>query len=312
MIQVINAYLPVAAGGSGHRYWQLFMPGLNWAISNPGVLAIAEAKAYETVGGSTNALTGSSVTASATFGGQPASNVLDGNASTFWASTGGSNVTMTFDLGAGNEKLLPEIDITGRNDGSWAQLPASGTWRYSDDNSTFTDYFSFTTVPLKTATSTDAHYRIRHPDYASNAGGGAHRFWGLRSNASASSPFISPTEMQLRSSIGGSNIATTGANWLGWSLYPDASGDGSRLVDGNTATECSTQSIPALLLYDFGAGGEVVKPAEISITNFSSFTSRIMTDFDLVYADRLGEVVNVQQNFTTSWSGAQTKTFTVT
>lgn len=131
-----------------HRYWRFLV---NAGGRQGDVVSLMEIGASDTIGGA-NGLTGSTVTASTQLGGWAATQAIDGNLATGWATTT-ANVFgewIKFDLGAGNEKdLSAELWITTRNDGFGNQIPISGSWQYSDDNINWTTALNYA---LRTST----------------------------------------------------------------------------------------------------------------------------------------------------------------
>ena len=84
-----------AAGG--HRYWRVEADA---GGVYGDVISLAALEMRASLGGP-NLLTGGMLTASSTLGGYPVSNLLDGNAATFWASSqanDGWNESITADF----------------------------------------------------------------------------------------------------------------------------------------------------------------------------------------------------------------------
>lgn len=129
---------------AAHRYWRLHITS---AVG--GYCSMVEVQGYTSTDGSgTNFLLGT-VTADSTRYSNPPSVLVDGNTTNnvFWASSSGSsNEWVSFDLGVGVTQDLKSFTMYGRNDSFYNQAPSSGDWQYSDDNTSWTTAFSFTTT----------------------------------------------------------------------------------------------------------------------------------------------------------------------
>jgi hypothetical protein len=115
----------------------------------------------------------------------------------------------------------------------------------------------------------------------------AHRYWRLQIDAVQSAGYTSVMELQLRTSIGGSNVATGGtasasSTDFGWVA--------SNAFNGTTAGDgwhSGANGFPATtewLQYDFGAGNDK-DIVEFHIAARTSFTTQNPKDFRLQYSD---------------------------
>lgn len=116
-----------------HRYW-LLKDWTNTQGSADPVVGGAALALRETVGGA--ALAVSAITATDTLSGYPASNLVDGNAATFWVAQYSSNPALVVDLGSA--KSVRQVAWTGRPDSPyWNQSPRGFNLYFSDDGLTW-------------------------------------------------------------------------------------------------------------------------------------------------------------------------------
>lgn len=205
-----------------HRYWRLYCL-LNQRPLD--VYSLQEITASSTVGGA-NELIGSTVSASSTFSGWPASQAIDGNPNLGWASTtAAAGEWIKFDLGAGNEKdLSAEISVLARNDGFYNQTPTLAWWQWSDDNLAWTTALvhehkgtlapgSLTFTPALTGTRLDAFFKTvgnigisgRALVATSYAAG------GVRANRVPTAPFY--FEATITTLTGTPQVGIAGPSW---------------------------------------------------------------------------------------------------
>lgn len=115
----------------------------------------------------------------------------------------------------------------------------------------------------------------------------AHRYWRIYITASAASGYVSIMELQLRTSIGGSNVATGGtasasSTGFGWSA--------SNAFNGSTASpgwHSGTNALPGTpewLKYDLGSGNDK-DVIEFAISARGSNPEQNPRDFQLQYSD---------------------------
>jgi hypothetical protein len=153
---VVDITLP---GGTSDQYVQLdFTANSGQDAAQVGELEIFGTKGTTSGGGggtgpgggTTDLAENQPVTASSTTSGFPASNAVDGNASTYWESTDGSwPATLAVDLGASDSISSVVVELpTGwptrtqtlsvlgsTNDSSWTTLVGSATYTWSSSNS---------------------------------------------------------------------------------------------------------------------------------------------------------------------------------
>lgn len=128
-----------------YRYWR------NWitASDKGDITSMAE---ISLIGSGSNLLTGGTASASSVFSGQPASQAVDGNGATVWATTNSGDATppwwWSYDFGVGGGITgFNKLTITSRTDGpNQLQTPSTGIIQCSTDGASFTNYFSYTAV----------------------------------------------------------------------------------------------------------------------------------------------------------------------
>jgi hypothetical protein len=200
------------------RYLRLRM---TTSMGNGGSLyALSELQCYTAVGGAdVLATSGAILSATSNFsGGNPLSNLLDGNTSTWWASAVGGTQDIIIDWGANAGKNICEIGIKPRTDGNWAQCFEAGSVAYSADNITYTTDWSIPFLPISSFSY--PFMKMRRPSLIPNTGS-LHRFWGIKHNAPATSTPAEIGKLELRATIGGAQMATGG---FGYARIPFNSG----------------------------------------------------------------------------------------
>jgi hypothetical protein len=288
------------------RYLRLRM---TTSMGNGGSLyALSELQCYTAVGGAdVLATSGAILSATSNFsGGNPLSNLLDGNTSTWWASAIGGTQDIIIDWGANAGKNICEIGIKPRTDGNWAQCFEAGSVAYSADNITYTTDWSIPFLPISSFSY--PFMKMRRPSLIPNTGS-LHRFWGIKHNAPATSTPAEIGKLELRATIGGAQMATGGFGYaripFNSGFNPDVgfSGSGNQFAWSGAWSE-------GYLFYDFGEGNEKAQPAQLAI-RASGIPSRCSTNFDLYYMDGLGQNPTFVENFTTpgTWTGSEVRTF---
>lgn len=128
-----SATVTSGTAGGPHRYWRL-----NITSTAGTYCSMAEIEMRSVAGGTD--LTGSgTASASATTSGWPASQAVDNNTGTGWATYPGTPPQWwQYDFGAGNAYAIIELRITPRQDGFYSESPANFQFQYSDDGSTWT------------------------------------------------------------------------------------------------------------------------------------------------------------------------------
>lgn len=132
------------------RYWRVRSTDTDVAGE---YMAISELQLRSSLGGA-DLTTGKTAAASAAFGGYPASQAIDDNASTFWttgsAAPPAEGHWLSVDLGAGNEADIVEVVIAVRPD-SFREDPRNLYVDYSSDGSTWTNSWSVASIDSWTA-----------------------------------------------------------------------------------------------------------------------------------------------------------------
>ena len=103
--QVVSSFLPLAASGSSYRYWRVEFP---YVGAQPIILDITETQLRATSGGSDVTTPSTPITSSGET--QPVTNMLDGNTSTYWRSSGISG-SKFFRIDLATPQTLEEIAI---------------------------------------------------------------------------------------------------------------------------------------------------------------------------------------------------------
>jgi hypothetical protein len=117
-----------------HAYWRALM-----GAHASGNWSAAEQQYRATPGGADQA-SGATITASSALTGYAATMAHDGNASTFWVSSGGA-AGQYIQYHFSSAVTLAEVLWTARNDGYYAEAPTAGTMQYSDDGTTWHEAF---------------------------------------------------------------------------------------------------------------------------------------------------------------------------
>lgn len=113
-----------------HRYWRVYVTAVSGGALS---CSCAELELHNSIGGAN--LIGSGTLASSsqasTFSG---TNAIDGNASTYWMSSGVAPAWLSYDFGSGTSYAIDEISWTARNDASANQSPSAFLVQFADDN----------------------------------------------------------------------------------------------------------------------------------------------------------------------------------
>lgn len=126
---------------AAHRYWRVYC----LAAFNGSNMAFAAIEMAETPGG-VNVCTGGTPAASGNWNGatNPVTYCFDGNINTWWASPSAAAGTwVSYDLGAGVTKDVKELRLTARNDAAQDQCAYSGILQWSDNGTTWVDYWTW-------------------------------------------------------------------------------------------------------------------------------------------------------------------------
>lgn len=147
-------------GHPQHRYWRILANS-----TGSGNFGFAEMAVAESNGGSNIAGSRFNVTASGDDGVDHIAGGFDGNNATCYGASGGLPRQVTLDFGYGGPyPHIEEVKLTSRDGGNYAQNITAGKVQYSDDGSTFTDYW---TMSASAATSNNQIVTFQNPSLAS-------------------------------------------------------------------------------------------------------------------------------------------------
>lgn len=312
----LPGWLTSGAGGGGgpvdpsegHRYWRL---RLDAGGVFGDVQALAAVELRDAVGGS-NIASSATVTASSTLSSNVASNVLDGDPETFWASSqanDGWNEWLTFDFG-GNV-VVEEVALTARNTGSdFHQSTLTGALEFSDDGSTWDLAFLFGAVTTYTSGSTKVFSAPPAPDDA------PHRYWEVltvratTNGIAVTSSNTAIAELAFREITGGSNTLSGGT-----ASASDASfGAAANAIDDNGSTFWATVN-PSMMQwwrYDYGVGNSAnIREVAVTARNDAS-SHQAPGQIVLRYSDDGSSWVTkfISEVLPTAYTAGQTKVFT--
>ncbi len=259
-----------AGGGSGHRYWQIFIEQ-NSGNSRTNVNQI---EMRGEVGGPD--LTGSG-TASAssehTGVADDAFNDITTNGSIFQLATG-ANEFITYDFGSG----VDIVEILWRTDGNITKAPAIWKMRYSDDGVTFTDAWDIRLDgdPLTPWTAyTDFVFQPRVPPAQKSV-------WRLLiTEGFTSDTRTSVRELTFRETPGGPDVEVASG-----SFASDANANAVNAFDGNTSTTWLVSVVPQSGVPELWIANDMGQVRDIT-----EFTWRTGNNTDQAFAE-----VEVQYN----------------
>lgn len=278
---------------AAHRYWRLNITALNGRV----YAGCGEMEMLTAAGGS-DVCSGGTPIASSEFWGA-ATNAFDNNPTgSFWAS---SNAALPeyigYDFGAGNDKDIVGFTYQPRNDSfANSDAPNAGDFQYSDDGSSWTTLFSISgqtswgqtekrvfldpALPLDVTVTTSNGNRVRGGDTVT-----ARRFWRVYVTAvnGKSDGSVGFREIQLRESIGGSDV--TGSGTASADSFFSGGVEADKAFDNNTGTEWAsgTGGLPHWIAYDFGVGVE--KDIRELVWRPRGDTDQHPVDFDLQSSD---------------------------
>lgn len=284
---------------AAHRYWRVFM----WASPN-GAMALSEIQMRTSVGGA-NVMSGGTISAATTFGGFPASNMLDNNINTLWSASGVGTNWVMYDFGVGITPDIIEIAMTPRNDASFTQAPTSFVVQNSDDGTT---WFSEWMVLGSAAYTQGVQKVFTKPTFGTTA-----RYLGLSIDSTVSGGTTVIADLSLRAVSGGSTVNPRVGQTSSISLSNAAGPENA--ADGTTATVFSTQggaSPPLWWQVQFLSGTKTVVEVKITSRNDFNYAAQSPTAFDLQWSND-GSSWTTLQSFTSgAWTQNQTQTFAVT
>ena len=201
MIGLLNPF-PLGSGGGGgagggagsHRYWRLELDnglgGSRYVVGRVGL--------FTEIGG-TDLAQGAAVSASSNFSGYVPGNAVDGNDDSFWVTNQGFQ-SLDIDLGAGGEQEILYLLIQG-SDKSGSENAGTVRLRYSDDGVSWTTYLEANSVPW----AYEGHMFYFDGDGVFGVAG---QIWRLHITAINGASRADIREIQLRSTVGGSDITS--------------------------------------------------------------------------------------------------------
>lgn len=138
---------------AAHRYWQLSINSSGFGGGLGTWVAIAELQGIEIFAGPNVLIGGTASCAQGSYSPPTFTpdKAFDGNPNTAWIKDSPAYpIKLKYDLGVGVTKDIKQISVAGRNDGFPSQAPTSADWQWSDDDITYTTYFSYTTPAYTT------------------------------------------------------------------------------------------------------------------------------------------------------------------
>ena len=135
-----------------------------------------------------------------------------------------------------------------------------------------------------------------------------HRYWRVYIDADAGDHYVIATEIELRSSVGGSNLATGGTASASSAYGGDVA---ANAFDGNLSTYwmASGAAMPQWIEYDLGAGSPA-SIVEIKWGTLSGYYLRTPSTFDVQYSDNDATWTTAWSVYGYMWSDAQNQVFT--
>lgn len=295
---------------SAHRYWRIYITKTCSPVS--GYCTLMELQLRTTIGGSSVA-PGSGGTATSSgdeFGWVPA-NAFDGSISgNGWHSPGGSGPWwLQYDFGAGNEKDIVEIALTGQA-GNTNRTPSSFLFQYSDDggpSGTWTTLFTIVDEDIYGGSEVRVFNASDSPTKNGNK-----TFWRINAtaNAAGTTP-LAVAEIEMATSPGGLDQCSGGKAYR----YPsgDVTLEVTKAFDDNAGTSTSSsaggEAWPKYIGYRWSSAKNI---GQVKITARNDGHHALSpAAFTIEYWDGSAyQVVSTQSGLT--WSSGETKTFTFT
>lgn len=301
-------------GGGGspygsHRYWRVFITDNHGSAT---FIALQEVQ-FKDGAGTIIPATGGTASSSSNAGpGNGPGSAFDGTGSV-WATASGTVTNSWIKYAYPSPVAVEQVTLwLGGND--WNRAPKNATLQYSDDDSAWTDAFSFLLeLPVCWSERTFPEAPLA-PGY--------HRAWRLFIDDNDSTSSIILDEMELRATAGGAdqtaNVGSSAGSASGRVIRSADGGgnEGYRVFDNvtNTANYWAAigQSVNAWVGFIFP---EPVKVEEIALTSTNNgTTTRNPKDFKLEYADdgTSGDTWTTQKTFAsqTGWSTNETRVLT--
>jgi hypothetical protein len=271
------------------RKWRLYIKATNpvfWAT-------LAELQMRSTPGGA-NECSGGTASASGTGGGNGPANAFDGNTATRWQS-GSGTMPQWIEYDFATEKKIEEVVLRASSTEE-TDAPTNAEVQYWD-GSAWVKHFEF-------FTNSDWAAGESRTFTNGSTNTGVSR-WRLNVTATQSAAaWTSMAEVQMRTSIGGSNAATGGAAQA--SAAASRSTFAAKAFDGNSGTQwqSGTTSRPQQLTYYFSTSVTIV---EVAITAASATDAP--TAFDLQYWDGATWQTAFSRTSPATWTNGETRVF---
>lgn len=247
---------------SAHRYWRIFCHYASTGQDSTN--SFSEIELRSSNGGSNLIGSGTAAASSQLNSSFTPAKAVDGNTSTMWISTNnGADAWWSYDFGSGITQDIIEIKMTPRTDGFYYETPTYFDVQYSDDDSTWTTYW---TINYSGGISDwfswqSAAARVFNNTTTMNLW----RIYCFYASSAASDGVMSFAEIEFHSSIGGSNVI--GSEWLNSSSELSSTFAPSKAVDGNAGTFWVSASQSADQWWGVGfASGTPSTIAEIKLT----------------------------------------------
>ena len=226
---------------AAHRYWRIK------SRQNTTYFSVEEIELRTSAGGADQTTPSTTISLGALQDGA-ATNAIDNNTGTYCQQSPGISAYLLVDFGAGNEKDIVQVSITGSphvTDRSPQEFDIEG----SDDASTFTVAWSCSCP--STAWTLGGTVVFTKPT------AGAHRYWRIRpTDTVALDTNFGISELEFRTSAGGANVATGGTVIK---RSENAGAVATNAFDGNTATDYfvgASWDNTEWIGYDWGSGND--------------------------------------------------------
>lgn len=207
---------------AAHRYWRMYITG---NCGNNAFGCIDELEFASSFGGS-NLCSGGTAISSGDFGGYPASRAFNGVKTTGqeWFSAGALPVWIGYDFGSGNDKDIVEARWVYAYNSGGNYRPDAFRFDYSDNGSSWTTAWDIPKLFGPGNVSQSAELVFRDPARMTY-GAGEHSFWRIRASKIQTdlSDYFGVEELEFATSLGGANVATSGAT-VDTSGHPIANG----------------------------------------------------------------------------------------
>lgn len=296
--------LPKQARAAAHRYWRI-----EWVASSDRP-AIAEVEMRTTPGGADQCSGGTASASSYSyFGSGDPAYAFDNDLNTRWLSNfGASPEWLQYDFGSGNDKEIVEIKLTSEA-GAWAGSPTAGRVLYSDDGSSFTEAWTFSTPGWRGngTSQTFGNYTIPN---------GSFRFLRARTTGATGSTSVACAELAFRETSGGAGaFSKSDADDRFWSDIGESTPSlgAPEAFDADAGTYFRAAGANQVgSLYAWKDGFEYVTPVEFAWTAWTSDATGqpsgtlYFEGSNDPYYDGWTEILAVTPG---SWTAGQTQSF---